>query len=150
MNRQAALAWVWTLMHAGRTPTEESLAHLDPHLPALSRGDDVRDLADVLSEYGGKIGRYHPRYVIDVALRADRQAVPQAALRLLESALMNPHIEGTDRETALYQLAMVHEPWFQNFEAARNLYQTVMDEFPGSPLADQARARHKIVAPLAQ
>lgn len=135
-NQQAALAWVWTLMDSGRTPTEESLAHLDPHLPALSRSADVRELADVLSEFGGKAGRYHPKYAIDVALRADRQAEPQSALKLLESALMNPHIEAGDRETVLYQLAMVHESWFQNYGAAANLYQQVMNEFPGSPLAD--------------
>lgn len=104
----------------------------------------------VLGEYGGKVGRFHPRYALDVGLRAEREAESQAALRLLEAAVHNPHSKGSDRETALYQLGMLHETWFQNYGAAAHHYQQVMTEFSGSPLADQAATRFKIVSPMAQ
>lgn len=149
-NSEAALAWAWTHIHSGRPVTEECLAHFERHVPALVRTKNVREMADVLAEHAGKTGRIHPRYAIDIGLRAEREAEPQSAMRLLESALMNPHLKGSDRETALYQLAMIHESWFKNYGAAANLYQLVMTEFGGSPMADQAAVRHKIVAPLAQ
>lgn len=150
-NSDAALAWLWTSVNAGgRAPTEECLAHFEKHLPKLVRTGGVRELAMVLGEYGGKAGRFHPRYALDVGLRAEREAEPQAAMRLLEAAVMNPHVSGNDKETATFQLAMLHETWFQNYGAAAHLYQRVMTEFAGSPLADQAAIRHKIVAPMAQ
>lgn len=149
-NSEAALAWVWAHMHSGRSPTEECLAHFEKHLPKLVRTGSVKEMAMVLGDYGGKAGRFHPRYALDVGLRAEREANPQAAMRLLEAAVMNPHAKGSDRETALYQLGMLHETWFQNYGAAAHMYQQVMTEFSGSPLADQATARHKIVSPMAQ
>ena len=149
-NANAALAWVWSFSRSSRQITEESVQNLEPHIPSLVRTGDVKELADVLVEIGGQAGRVHPRYLVDLALRAERDADAQSAMRLLNAALMNPHIAGTDKETALYQLGLVHESWFQNYGAAANCYQQVMDEFGGSPLADQAKARHKIVAPMAQ
>jgi hypothetical protein len=150
-NSEAALAWVWTFMNGGgRAPTDACLQHFEKHLPKLARTGGVREMAMVLGEYCGKTGRFHPRYSIDVGLRAERESEPQAAMRLLEAAVLNPHCQGTDKETALYQLAMLHESWFQNYGAAAHLYQQVMTEFPGSPLADQATARFKIVSPMAQ
>ena len=110
----------------------------------------MRELADVLGDYAGRTGRFHPRYAIDVGLRAEREAEPQAAMRLLEAAIANPHLKGADKESALYQLGMLHESWFKNYGAAAHLYRQVMDEFGGSPMADQATERHRIVAPLAQ
>lgn len=148
-NSQASLAWVWSHLHSGRQPTEESLAHLEKHLPTLVRTGSVRELADVLGEFAGRAGRYHARYAIDVALRAEREAEAQSAMRLLEAATLNPHLAANDREIALYQLAMVHEAWFQNYGAATHLYSQVMQEFAGSPMADQAAARYKIVSPRA-
>ncbi len=149
-NAEAALAWLWTQSRSGRSPSEECIAHFERHLPTLARSKHVRELADVLGDYAGRTGRFHPRYAIDVGLRAEREAEPQAAMRLLEAAMANPHLKGADKESALYQLGMLHESWFKNYGAAANLYRQVMDEFGGSPMADQAAARHKIVAPLAQ
>jgi membrane associated rhomboid family serine protease len=148
-NAEASLAWAWTHIHSGKTPSEECIAHFERHLPALVRTKNVRELADVIATYG-RNGRFHPRYMIDVGLRAEREADPQAAMRLLECAVTNPHCKGADLESALYQLAMLHESWFKNYGAAANLYKRVMDEFGGSPMADQATIRYKIVAPLAQ
>ena len=149
-NSQAALAWVWAMTRSGRTPTEECLQNFEPHVPALVRSGDVRELAEVLSEFGGKSGRIHPRYLVDLALRAEREAEAQSALRLLQAALANPHLTGSDKETALYQAGMVNESWFQNYGAAASSYKQVMDEFPGSPLADQAKTRYNVVEPLAK
>jgi membrane associated rhomboid family serine protease len=149
-NAEAALAWMWSHLHSGKAPPEECFALFERHLPRLVRTTHVRELAAVLAEYGGRTGRFHPRYLVDVGLRAEREAEPQAAVRLLESALANPHISGGDKEAAMYQLAMVHEAWFKNYGAAANLYQQVINEFGGSPLADQAAARFKIVSPMAQ
>ena len=150
-NSEASLAWLWTSLNGGgKAPTDECLQHFEKHLPKLVRTGGVRELAMVLGEYGGKSGRFHPRYPLDVGIRAERESEPQAAMRLLEAAVTNPHCQGTDKETALYQLGMLHETWFQNYGAAAHLYQRVMTEFGGSPLADQAAIRHKIVAPMAQ
>lgn len=149
-NADAALAWVWTTMTTNQKTPEEALVLLDRHLPILVRDGEVKPLADVLVEFGGRVGRYHPRHLVDVALRAEREAEPHKASRLLDVALNSPHLPKSDRETALYQLAMIHEMWFQNYVSAARLYRQVYDEFGGSPLADQAMARFKIVSRLAQ
>lgn len=149
-NADACLAWALSCLRKGAQPPEESLALLDKHIPFLVRNGPVCELGDVMAAYGGRAGRYHPRYLVDVALRAERDAEPHRAAKLLEAALNNPHLEKSDRETALYQLAMINEMWFKNYHSAAQFYRLVYDEFPGSPLADQAMARFKIVSPLAQ
>jgi membrane associated rhomboid family serine protease len=148
-NAEAALAWVWSQVRVNRPPCEESLQCLQRHIGAAVRTGGIREVADVLGEYAGRVGRFHPRYAIDAGLRAEREAEPQSALRLLEAARLNPHLTASDREIVFYQLAMLHESWFKNYGAAAHFDQCVMTEFGGSPLSDQAAARYRIVAPLA-
>lgn len=85
-----------------------------------------------------------PVLLIELAGRVERAHDPGMAIRLLEKAFADPSATEAEHESCLYKVAMICESHHQNYGRATACYRQIVERWPMSPMADQARARLKV------
>jgi membrane associated rhomboid family serine protease len=118
-------------------------------MPRLVREAEPLSLAMCVMTLGATPGLVRPAWIIEVAGRTERANDGGLAIRLYEMAFADPETKDAEHETCLFRVGMISESVFQNYGRATACYKQVVDRWPMSPMAEQAKARLKVTEPRA-
>ena len=116
------------------------------HLPRILLEQPAPAVGQCILSLSTPPGAFPARTLLKVAGEVERANEPGLALRLYECAWQSAGMTPADEESILFRVGMLCESWFQNFERAMASYQEIVNRYPMSPMADQARARLKVMA----
>jgi membrane associated rhomboid family serine protease len=145
-----ALNWMHRSIRDGRGISAECTAHFFTKLPQMLQEHEPGPIGYCIGTLAATPGSVPTRYLIDIASRLERSGDNAGALRLYDCVLRDPNAPPADQEAAWFRIGLVSESVFGNFERAAESYRQIIQKWPMSPLADQARIRLKVVEPKAR
>lgn len=117
----------------------------DRMLPKLLAEQPVESVASCLHQTWTD-GKLTPRQIIDIGARLERVPAPGLALKFYELAYGDPKATAADHEACLFRVGMLCEASLGNPMRAVATYTALVEGFPMSPMADQAKARLNVLA----
>lgn len=144
------LAWMHRSLRDPGGPRPECIEAFQRSLPQMVREMDIRQVAHCVASLSMAPGSVAPSALIDMATRLERVHDNAMALRMYEAVERSPNASPADLESAIFRIGMLSESVYQNYGRAAGCYQQVIQRFPMSPFAEQAKARLAVVGPRAQ
>lgn len=139
-NPEIAAAWVSKSISNG-TLKPEAVAHFSRHLPTIIRTYDAGKMGMVLAQLSSTPGTVHSSYLLNAAIRLEREGQPQLARQLFESVRRDPQATPDQVESATFWLASIYEQWLNQRDAAKSLYAEFLQKWPISPMAPAVQER---------
>ncbi|MEZ0326235.1 MAG: rhomboid family intramembrane serine protease [Fimbriimonas sp.] len=140
------LNWMHRSLVSGRQVDPNCLAIFQKSLPQIVASHEIGPVAFCVAWLNSQPGTVPARLVIQVASRMEHQGDANTALKLYDSVLKDPQSTAGDREGALFRMGMVYESMLQNYKAATQCYNSVVQHWPMSPMAEQAKGRLKVLS----
>ncbi len=140
------LNWMDRSIRDGRVE-DPCLSTFKKAIPRLIREADTLSVASCIYTLSQTPGQVPAQSLVEIAGKTERAHANELALKLYEAAFAHPNASDAEHETSLFRVAMISESVYQNFGRATACYQQVVQRWPMSPLADQARARLKYTEP---
>ncbi|MFZ4507134.1 MAG: rhomboid family intramembrane serine protease [Fimbriimonas sp.] len=144
------LNWVTRGLRDPGGPKAEAVQAFQRLLPTIVRDEEIRSVGYCVAALSRTPGVISARWMAETASRLEREGEYQNAMHIYESILADPKAQDGDRESALFRIGMLSESAFRNFQRAQDSYQTIIQRYPMSPFASQAKARLGVVTRLAQ
>lgn len=110
-------------------------------LPKIIAEQPTPAVGFVLGSLSMNPGVVPPHFLIDVGIKLEKEGEYVLALRLYDAALRDPATRPADQESALFKLSMLCESALNNPQRAMGGYQRLVQQFPMSHFADQAKVR---------
>jgi membrane associated rhomboid family serine protease len=114
-------------------------------LPGMILEQDLGSVAFCVATLNASPGTIPARQALQVAGLIEHRGDAATALRLYDGVLKDPTSGPADHEAALYRMGLVYESMLQDFRSAEWAYNNVVQNWPMSPMGEQARARLAIV-----
>jgi membrane associated rhomboid family serine protease len=139
------LNWMHRSLSSGRPVDQRCMEAFHRNLPKIVAEHEIGPVGFCVAWLNSQPGAVPAHHVLQVAGKLEHHGDANTSLRLYDSVLKDPSSTMGDRESALYRMGMVYESMLNNYAHAAQCYQSVIQHWPMSPMADQARARLKVV-----
>jgi membrane associated rhomboid family serine protease len=135
------LNWMYRSIRDPMGPRSDAMDAFMRLLPRIVEEQPPLSVGFVLAGLEGKPGTIPPKMLGATGFKCEKAGDFALAARLFESVVASPHATPADRESAMYRAAILYETALRQPQRAGHLYRQVIQHFPMSPFADQAKTR---------